>query len=205
MAAIERNTLPTAELALRVLSLVVLACCLAGITAATAQPSPDAGPPETFGARAQAESATGAFVSAPILIHIERYTPDFDRTTIEEGMRIGGYSGFLAALRKAPKVGYVELSGHQFPIRYARQVPSDAGRTIVVVTDTPVVFLGGGLEAAKPRAGYEVAVIQLKVDGRGDGTGTMAAAARVKRGGETGVEIDDYAEAPTSLLQVTRK
>ena len=190
----------------RALSLIVLGFCLADATPAAAQPPRDVvETPETFGARAQAESAAGASVSAPIVIRVERYTPDFDRTTIEEGLRIGGYSGFLAALRKAPKVGYVELSGHQFPIRFARQVPSDAGRTIVVVTDTPVVFLGGGLEAAKPRAGYEVAVIQLKVDGHGDGAGTMAGAARVKRGGESGVQIDDYAEAPTALLQVTRK
>jgi hypothetical protein len=48
-------------------------------------------------------------------------------------------------------------------------------------------------------------VIQLSVDSRGNGTGTMAAAARVKKGGETGVQIDDYAEAPVALVKVTRK
>ena len=67
-----------------------------------------------------------------------------------------------------------------------------------------MAFLAGQADA-KPRAGYEVAVIQLKVDGRGDGAGTMAAAARVRPGGETGVQIDDYAEVPISLVKVTRK
>ena len=33
----------------------------------------------------------------------------------------------------------------------------------------------------------------------------MAAAARVRPGGETGVQIDDYAEVPISLVKVTRK
>ena len=48
-------------------------------------------------------------------------------------------------------------------------------------------------------------MIQLKVDGARDGAGTMAAAARVKPGGETGVQIDDYAETPITLVKVTRK
>ena len=189
---------------MRALSLMLLGLCV--VTApGVAQPAVGAGAPETFGARAEVENSAGAVVSAPILIHLERYTPDFDRATVEEALRVGGYPGFLPALRKAPEVGYVELGGTKFTIRWARQTPSTTGRTIVVVTDKPVAFLGGALAAAKPRAGYEVAVIQLKVDGRGDGTGTMAAAARVKKGGETGVQIDDYAEAPVALVKVARK
>ena len=73
------------------------------------------------------------------------------------------------------------------------------------VTDKPVFFVGGGRADAKPRAGYESALIQLLVDEAGSGTGTMAAAARVKPGGETGVRIDNYAEEPLTLMKVTRK
>jgi hypothetical protein len=182
---------------------MLFALLVSDAAAAVAQQPPGGGAPETFSARAQAENSDGAAASAPIQIHVERYTPDFDRTTVEEALRVGGYPGFLPALRKAPGVGYVELSGRKFTIRWARQSPSDTGRTIVVVTDKPVAFIGGG--PTKPRAGYEVAVIQLKIDGHGDGTGTMAAAARVKPGGETGVQIDDYAEAPIALVKVTRK
>jgi hypothetical protein len=172
---------------------------------AAAQQPQNAGAPETFSARAQAENSAGAAVSAPILIHVERFTPDFDRAAVQEALRVGGYPGFLTALRKAPNVGYVELGGRKTMIRWARQAPSDTGRTIVVVTERPVAFIGGQADA-KPRAGYEVAVIQLKVDGQGNGAGTMAAAARVRPGGETGVQIDDYAaEAPITLMKVTRK
>ena len=58
---------------------------------------------------------------------------------------------------------------------------------------------------AKPRAGYEVAVIEMTVDNVGLGKGTMTAAARVKPGGEAGVRIDDYAEKPIQLVTVSRK
>ena len=47
-------------------------------------------------------------------------------------------------------------------------------------------------------------MLQLQVDDRGAGAGTMAAAARVKPGGDAGVQIDDFADAPIALEKVTR-
>ena len=145
-----RRTL-TGGCSVRALSLMLFALCLCAAAPAVAQQPPSAGAPETFSARAQAENSAGAAVSAPILIHVERYTPDFDRATVEEALRVGGYPGFLPALRKAPDVGYVELGGRKFTIRWARQTPSDSGRTIVVVTDKPVAFIGGGPSQAACR------------------------------------------------------
>ena len=79
------------------------------------------------------------------------------------------------------------------------------GRTIVVVTDRPVFFIGGGRETSKPRAGYEVAVVQIQLDAKGQGKGTIAAAARVRPDGDGGVLLDDYSEQPITLTDVTRK
>ena len=101
---------------------------------------------------------TGA-VSGTLEVRVNRYTPDFDRKTVEEALRLGGYPRFLTALRNAPEVGQLVLGGGQpYAIRYAREKVEAGGRTIVVVTDRPVFFLGGGRADAKPRAGYEVAV-----------------------------------------------
>ena len=65
----------------------------------------------------------------------------------------------------------------KFAIRYAREEKTDKGRTITVVTDKPMFFVGGGKADAKPRAGYEVGAIRMTVDSVGLGSGTMAAAA----------------------------
>src|SRR5262245_23737914 len=151
--------------------------------------------PETFTANAQAKGAAGA-VAATVRIQVDRYTPDFDKKSVEQALKGGGYPAFLTALRKAPVVGNVGLGDRQFPIRYARQESTPKGRTIVVVTDKPIFFLGGGAAAPKPRAGFEVGVLRFEVDDVGLGSGLMVAAARVKPGGDGAVVVDDYAEEP---------
>ncbi len=158
----------------------------------------DVKPPETFLVNAQVVGPN-ATASADLTVHIVKYTEERDRVAIQEALRTGGYPGFLPALRKAPEVGYVEVNGRKTAVRWARQQPSEKGRTISIVTDTPLAFVGGAAPNAKPRAGYEVAVILMEVDASGKGTGSMAAAARVKPGGTTGVRIDDYAEKPIVL------
>jgi hypothetical protein len=163
----------------------------------------DVKPPETFTANAQVVGKD-AGSSAQVTIQIDQYTPDDVRNTIQEALRVGGFPGFLPALRSAPQVGYVEMAGRKVPVRWARQQPTDKGRTISIVTETPLFFVGGGEIDAKPRKGFEVAVIQLEVDSIGLGNGTMAAAARVRPGGATGVQVDDYAETPVKLVTVRK-
>ena len=189
---------------MRVPSLMVIGLAVLFVAPAVAQTSGNSGAPETFTANVQVKTASGP-ISATIQVHIRRYTPDFDRTALENALQHGGYASFVTALRKAPEVGSVAAGDGQFTIRWAREQKTAKGRTIVVVTDRPVFFVGGARPNAKPRAGYETALVQLQVDDAGAGSGMMVAAGRVKPGGETGVRIDDYADEPLTLAKVTRK
>jgi hypothetical protein len=146
-------------------------------------------------------------MSGTLEVRVSRYTPDFDRKTVEEALRLGGYPRFVTTLRNAPEVGQLVLGGGQpYAIRYARVKVEAGNRTIVVVTDRPVFFVTGGRAAdTKPRAGYEVAVVEIRLDGTGQGRGTMAAAARVRPDGDGGVLLDDYAEQPITLTNVVRQ
>ena len=166
---------------------------------------PTTGAPEIFTASAQAKSAS-ASVSGTLEVRLNRYTPDFDRKTVEEALRLGGYPRFVTTIRNAPEVGQLVLGGGPpYAIRYARERVEGGGRTIVVVTDRPVFFLGGGRETSKPRAGYEVAVVQIQLDPKGQAKGTIATAARVRPDGDGGVLLDDYNEQLITLTNITRK
>ena len=118
---------------------------------------------------------------------------------------MGGYPRFLMALRAAPEVGQLVLGGNTFTIRYARETVEASGRTVLLVTEKPVFFAGSTLPGAKPQAGFEVALLQIKINGAGQATGTLAAAARVRPDGNGGVLLDTYAEEPIALTSITRK
>ena len=193
------------EVPVRVPSLVLIGLMALSASPRGAQAPSSAGAPETFSANAQVSGGAGA-IAATIQIQIQRYSPDFDRKSVESALKGGGYPSFLTALRKAPEVGTVGIGDQKFSIRYAREEKTAKGRTITVVTDKPMFFVGGGKADAKPRAGYEVGAIQMMVDSVGLGSGSMAAAARIKPGPEgVGVQVDDYADAPIKLTTVNRK
>ena len=179
-----------------------VAAGLGGLEARQAA-TPAAPTSETFHLNATATSAQGSgSVTVPITIRIERYTREHSRVTMTDALEHGGYPNFVRALRAAPVAGTLTMTGRTFSIRWAHQESREGGRTVTIVTDKPVYFIGSGHEDAKPTAGYEVAVVKLELDASGGGDGIMAAAARVKPGGEGAVRIDDYAETPVKLTVV---
>lgn len=182
--------------------------CAAAVAAALAPPVRAAQrrtqtAPETFSSPMQARSEVGA-ASAMVSIQIDRYTPEAERQKITDALKFRGYPGALAALRQAPAVGHVTIGDVQVPLRWAREVVTPKGRTISLVTDAPLYFVGGGAAQAKPREGFEVAMLQLTVDDIGLGSGTMAAAARFKSDGAGGVIVEDYAVEPIRLTSLFR-
>ena len=159
--------------------------------------------PETFTSPMQARTDAGAAAST-VRIQIDRYTPEADRKAMTDALKSGEYPAFLEVLRKAPAVGFVEVGNVKVTLRWAREEPREKGRSISLVTERPLYFVGGGAADAKPRQGFELAVLQLTVDDYGLGMGTMAAAARVKPDGSGGVVLEDYAEEPIRLTSIYR-
>ena len=137
---------------------------------AVAQQPGNAGAPETFSARAQAENKAG----------ICRVGADCDsRRAFHAGLRShhgprGVESRWLSRIshraQESPGCGLCGTGRSEKRLfgGRGRFHPTPAARSSSS-PKRPVAFLCLGQADAKPRAGYEVAVIQLKVDGRGDG------------------------------------
>lgn len=198
-----RNFPPARRRAFQLVAVVaLLGFAVSGAPGEAASQSKNKTGPEKFRATARVglETAVG---DAHLTIAIDRYTPDKDIQAMEQALKAGGSDAFLAALRRAPVAGHLTVGAQTFTIRWARQRATASGRVISLVTDTPVYFVGGGTPDAKPRSGYDVAVVQLNMDSSGIGKGSMAAAARVKPGGADGVEVEDYASEPVKLQSVS--
>ena len=160
--------------------------------------------PESFRANGQITGVAGG-AATEMVFTIDKYTADAEHDALAKALKDGGNAAFLAALKKAPKVGALTIGQRSVDIRWARTRPEGSDhRRVAFVTDQPVYFAGAGAADAKPTAGYDLAVVEFTIDSVGLGSGTMAPAAKVKAGGATGVEVDDYSGKRITLTTVTR-
>jgi hypothetical protein len=150
---------------------------------------------ESFTATATVKTAGGVEAAAPVTITIDRKMPEAEADTLLAAFKSGGAAALRKALVGVPPTGSVQLAdGAPTPARITIELPTDKGRLISVVTDTPLLFLGAGVPGAKPRDGYDFAVIDIEVDAVGAGSGTLAPAAKVTVNGSAFV-VEDY-DAP---------
>ncbi len=160
---------------------------------------------ETFTATATVKTAGGAAATAPVTIVVDRKMPEAEVVRYLEAFSTGGAAGLRKALTGVAPTGSVRVAGGSpTATRLTLERPTSNGRLLTIVTDTPVVFLGGGAPGAKPREGYDFAVIDLELDGAGAGAGVFAPAAKVKVIQGVFV-VDDYSGEILNLTGVSRK
>ena len=188
----------------RALAVVAAALVAVSVSAGAApQSKKKNAAPETFNGKARVTSG-GSTGDAYFTIQIDQYTPEKELKAMEQALQTGGSGAFVQALRKAPVAGRLKVGEKTFTIRWARQKSTDKGRVISIVTDAPVYFVGAGVPDAQSKAGFDVAVAQMHIDTAGLGDGSIALAAKVKPGGENGVEIQDYATEPVKLVSIMK-
>jgi hypothetical protein len=157
---------------------------------------------ESFTATATVKTAGGAEATAPVTITIDRKMPETEADKLVAAFKNGGPAELRKALAGLPPTGFVQLAGGaRTPALITIERPTDYGRLIIVITDKPLLFLGAGVPGAKPKHGYDVAVIELEVDASGDVSGTLAPAAKVTVKGGAFV-VEDYASELVRLAGV---
>lgn len=135
---------------------------------------------ETFKATASVKTAGGASASAPVIIKIDRKMSQAEADKLAAAFKAGGVAGLKSALQGVAPTGSIQLgAGKPVPTRIAIERTTDKGRLLTLVTDTPILFLGSGLPDAKPKTGYELGLLDIEIDAKGHGTGTLAPAAKV--------------------------
>ncbi|HJZ76043.1 MAG TPA: hypothetical protein VKE51_30115 [Vicinamibacterales bacterium] len=153
------------------------------------------GYPRTLIAQAQAKSGETS-VSSTVTIKIDRLMEPSRRTRVLDGLKYNGYQGFMNALRPLPTIGTIATQNREVKVQYAWETKVDDRTRLVVAASKPLFFLTA--DETKSRAGYELTVVDLLLDARGTGTGTMSGAARVKPAPD-GIVLDDFAAAPVQL------
>jgi hypothetical protein len=135
---------------------------------------------ETFTATATVKTAGAATATAPVTITVDRKMSPAEADGLLAAFKSGGAAALRKALVGVPHTGSIKLgAGAPTPTRLTLERPTDKGRLLTIVTDQPILFLGSGLPDAKPKEGYDFAVIDIEVDSKGSGAGTISPAAKV--------------------------
>jgi hypothetical protein len=160
--------------------------------------------PETFTATATVKTSAGASATAPVRIVIDRIMPQSEADKYAAAFRKGGAAELRKALTGVKPTGSVVVGSQpSTPTRITFERRTDKGRLITIVTDKPILFLGAGAPGAKPKEGYDFAVIDLEVSDQGRGSGVMSPAAKIGLK-ETAFVVTDYSIELVQLKDVAK-
>src|SRR5215203_5799506 len=128
---------------------------------------------EVFTATATVKTAGGKSGSAPITVTIDRTMAKDEASALVAAFKSGGAAALRKALVGVAPTGSVRVGqGKITPTRFTIERAAGGGRLLTIVTDQPLVFIGGAAAGAKPKAGYDFAVVNLQIDASGSGAGT---------------------------------
>ena len=153
--------------------------------------------------------STGGVLTNPVAAQVEIDISRF--STAEERQRLvatlgKGQRAMLEVLRDLPRVGSIRTPGELgLSLHYAHQTPGpDGGRQIFLATDRPIGFAEEWYSSRTVE--YPFTFVELNVSNRGEGTGRLSIAARVRasRDGRF-VYVENWDTAPINLTQVKRR
>jgi hypothetical protein len=158
---------------------------------------------ETFTATASVTSPA-VNKSAPILIRIERYLTDAERTKVVDVAKKNDVAATRKMLASMPDLGFIEVGGKRTPVKYAYTRPVAGGRLVTAVTADAILHLGSSMPDAKPKAGFDLALALLVLDAKDTGEGEFAPAAKIKANDQGAVVVDDYGSDLVRLTGISK-
>jgi hypothetical protein len=161
--------------------------------------------PEEFTAFAVNMGIRTTGTTATVIITVNRWSSEAEKDKLFGVLREKGPQALLEALQDTKRVGSLRTPDRiGYDLRLALQEPGkDGGRRVLAVTDRPVGF---NEATNRPRSlDYPFTVIDMQLKPDGTGEGTMSVAARIIPAGRT-VIVENYDTQPVRLNKVeTRK
>jgi hypothetical protein len=159
---------------------------------------------EVFTAAASAKNASGVSANAPVTITVDRKMSQSEADSLVAAFKSGGAAALRKGLAAMKPTGSVRIgTGTVTPTQFTMERVTGEGRLLTILTDQPLAFVGAAAPGAKPKEGYDFAVIDIEVDAKGNGSGTLSPAAKLKIG-PGGFVVEDYSGEVVRLTAVKK-
>jgi hypothetical protein len=139
-----------------------------------------------------------------IEVQVSRWSTDEEEQQMLQALKEKGPRALLNTLQDFKATGWIRTQGSlSYDHRYARQrLNKDGTRNIVVMTDRALAFWE--LAGSAISKDYPFTVVQLNLKENGKGEGTMTLATKITF--EAGILVfEDLSSRPISLLSVTQE
>ena len=160
--------------------------------------------PLNFDANAVNMSNVGPRGQVRLQIRVDRWSTDEERATLMEALKDQGRGGRDVAntLFSKESVGTIrESQSLAYDLRYARSLPTEGGRQIIMATDRRIAF-AEAWRAART-LDYNISLIILDVDAEGRGEGQLMLGAEFSWNEDKNqLEIEHFASEPIRLRNV---
>jgi len=169
----------------------------------------------TFRAFAVNMSNIAPGTSAPVEIHISRWSTEAEHDELFKTLVDQGDKKLVDALQKQKETGWTRSEGvgaaamrGGFPstrLRYSRNVEQGNKRDIVLITDRPIGFREAAADARTMDYPISIIVLALEKDDKGkwSGKGEMAVGVKLKFNKDKNkFEVENYSSEPVRLNEV---
>ena len=136
---------------------------------------------------------------------VDRLSSDSERSELLAALRSGGRDKLYWTLDKMEPVGRIQIPGRLgYDLHYAREVTTEDGqRVLILATNRPLSIVETARQTRSRE--YDISVIELVLDERGNGSGTALPAVRVDFDPESGdITLADLNTLPIQLSQVRK-
>ena len=190
----------------RTAEVLALVATLASASLLAAPFEPAAQERETFNALAQSLAA-GVSGQTNVIIQISRWTTDEQADHLMSVLAEQNTEKLADELRRQPETGRIRIPGQvgtAWPLRYADQYTEDGKRYITLAADRPIDFWEA-VQRQRRTWNYQITLIELVVDDRGEGEGTMQVGVELRVDPETGtITVKDMTTQPIRLSRVRK-
>jgi hypothetical protein len=186
---------------------VVLACSVfvaavdISLSLAYAQDKPKR---ETIQATAMGQ-LTAAGKTFHVTVNVESYSTPEDQKVLIDAFTSGGHDALVKALSKMKPKGRVAITGTiGYQIAYIRNIPTENGRTIRLITDRPIKFAeayGSTRSRDYDLSGMEINIAQEQKNS----DGSLIVAGKFKVDKSQQVTFESYGSGPWKLVNVMER
>jgi|WetSurSiteA1Bulk_404760.scaffolds.fasta_scaffold84896_1 hypothetical protein len=176
------------------------------LAAAVLLPGTPAGAQERTEISAWGVNLGGSVVDkSKIDIIIERWSTTEERASLVAAFNEGGQDALLEAMKKMPKVGSINVpQTPAYDLRYAYKFPAEnGGSTLVIATDRRI--LPGEVWDQTRSTDYPFELIEMHLDAKGQGEGTLSWATQIGVGKDGNLELEVFGNSPVMLTKITAK